>query len=96
MDMLKTADFAPLAGKPAHLKGTPFTLTLDRVEGGDGPPPPGYQRAPFIVIFRGAKGEVVPNGMYDCVFEGGPVINLHLMPIHTASPDRQEYQSVFS
>jgi hypothetical protein len=67
------------------------------VEGEPGPPPAGYSRAPFAVIFRGPRGQDhLPGGIYDCEIEGGPALNLHVSPIHTEQRDRQEYQSVFN
>lgn len=98
MDEILVAEhFRPHAGKTVRFKGTPYVFTLDRVEGGDGPVPSGYVRSPFVIIFRGpSKSDVMASGMYDCEIEDGPVFSLHVMPIHTPAPDRQEYQSVFS
>ncbi len=96
MENLTIEHFKPHTGKTVRFKGTPYAFVLDRVEG-DCAPPPGYSRAPFIVVFRGpSKTDVMRAGIYDCEIDGGPTYSLHVMPIHTPQPDRQEYQSVFS
>jgi hypothetical protein len=38
----------------------------------------------------------MPTGLYQCEMEGGPVYSLHIMPIYTPQPDRQEYQAAFN
>jgi hypothetical protein len=97
MDVLTIEHFKPHAGKTVRFKGTPYAFVLDRVEGDSGPPPAGYNRAPFVVIFRGpSKTDVMRAGIYDCEIDGGPTYSLHVMPMHTSRPDRQEYQSVFN
>ncbi|HTQ15245.1 MAG TPA: hypothetical protein VMH86_15340 [Rhizomicrobium sp.] len=96
MPLLKISDFAPHVGKSVRIVGTPFTLTLDRIEGEDVPPPDGYERSPFLIIYRGSRDAVMAPGIYDCAFEGGPTLNLHVAPIHTQAADRQEYQSAFN
>jgi len=97
MDILTIGHFKPHTGKTVRFKGTPYAFVLDRVEGDSGPPPAGYSRAPFVVIFRGpSKTDVMRSGIYDCEIEDGPIYNLHVMPIHTPRPDRQEYQSAFN
>ena len=97
MDMLTIEHFKPHAGKFVRFRGTPFRFILDRVEGEAGPPPPGYERRPFVVIFRGAsKTEVMRAGAYDCEIEDGPVFNLYVMPIYTPRADCQEYQAAFN
>jgi hypothetical protein len=97
MDTLTIEHFKPHAGKTVRFKGTPYAFVLDRVEGDGGPPPAGYPRAPFIVIFRGpSKTDVMPGGLYDCAIDDGPTYSLHVMPIYTPRPDRQEYQAAFN
>jgi hypothetical protein len=53
-------------------------------------------RQPFIVIFRGPPGDVLPEGMRELHIEGGPSFTLYMMPIFTPQPDRQNYQAVFN
>jgi hypothetical protein len=97
MDILTIEHFTPHAGKTVRFKGTPYAFVLDRVEGDAGPPPAGYLRAPFVVIFRGSsKTDVMPAGIYECEIDGGPTYSLHVMPIQTSAPDCQEYQSAFN
>ncbi len=97
MELLTIEHFTPHAGKTVRFKGTPYAFVLDRVEGNAAPPPPGYQRTPFLLIFRGpSKTDVMPAGIYDCEIDNGPTYSLHVTPIHTARADCQEYQSVFN
>jgi hypothetical protein len=97
MEILTIEHFKPHSGKTVRFKGTPYAFVLDRVEGDSTPPPAGHGRAPFVVIFRGpSKTDVMRAGIYDCEIDGGPTYSLHVMPIHTYQPDRQEYQSAFN
>jgi hypothetical protein len=97
MEILTIEHFKPHVGKTVRFKGTPHAFVLDRIEGDSSPPPPGYARAPFLLIFRGAsKSDVMGVGMYECEFDSGPTYSLHVMPVHTPRPDCQEYQSAFN
>ena len=54
-------------------------------------------RKPFTLIFRGPKEtDVMPEGLYECEFEGGPSYSLYVIPIFTPQPGRQDYQSAFN
>lgn len=97
MELLTVEHFKPHVGKTVRFTGTPYAFVLDRVEGDGAPPPAGYLRAPFVVIFRGSsKTDVMPSGIYDCEIDGGPSYSLHVMPIQTSQADRQEYQAAFN
>jgi Domain of unknown function (DUF6916) len=97
MDVLTIEHFKPHAGKFVRFRCTTYRFLLDRVEGESSPPPPGYTRGAFVVIFRGpSKAEVMSPGLYDCEIEDGPVFSLYVIPIHTARPDCQEYQAAFN
>ena len=37
--------------------------------------------------------DVLPEGQYDCEFEGGATYSIYVSPIHTPWPDRQDYQA---
>jgi hypothetical protein len=39
---------------------------------------------------------VLPESSYDVSLDGSALTTLHVMPIHTAGPDRQEYQVIFN
>jgi hypothetical protein len=97
MDTLTIEHFKPHTGKTVRFKGTAYAFVLDRVEGNSGPPPAGYSRAPFIVVFRGpSKTDVMRAGIYECEIEGGATYSLHVMPIQTDRANVQEYQSAFN
>ena len=53
-------------------------------------------RQPFIVIFRGPPGDVLPEGMRELHIEDGPSFKLYIIPVLTPQRDRQNYQSVFN
>lgn len=96
-ELLTAAHFTPHLGKIVRFKGTPYAFPLDRVEGGDDAPPPGFPRAPFVAIFRGPRdGVPMPEGLYDGEIEGGPTYSLYVTPIHTPQPGHQEYQASFN
>ncbi|MEI9885436.1 MAG: hypothetical protein WDN08_02865 [Rhizomicrobium sp.] len=96
-EVLTLEHFTPHVGKIARFKGTPHAFPIDRVEQEGTVPPPGLLRLPFTVIFRGPRvREVLPEGLYDCEIDDGPVFSLYVMPIHTPQPDRQEYQASFN
>jgi hypothetical protein len=96
-EVLRIDHFLPHVGKTVRFRGTPFAFPIERVEGDGGPPPAGFPRSPFTVIFRGPpKTDVMPAGLYECEIENGPTYSLHVMPIHTPQPDRQEYQAAFN
>jgi len=96
-EFLTIEHFTPHVGKIVRFKGTPHEFPIDRIVGNDGPPPPGWSRTPFLVIFRGPRsGGAMPEGFYECEIEGGPTYGLYVAPIHTVAPDRQEYQAAFT
>jgi uncharacterized protein DUF6916 len=96
MTDLTINDFRPYEGRSLRLKDFDFALTLSKVEGEDGPPPPGFARAPFLIILSGPKQPLVRPGIYVCEIEDGPTYELHISPIHTADNSRQDYQSAFN
>lgn len=91
----KAADFLPHVGKTFAVKNGRHALVLTGVEQprvGDR----GEFRDPFLLIFRGPAGDVLPEGLYTFEVEGGPSFELYVMPIHTPARDRQDYQSSFN
>ena len=91
----KADDFLPHIDKTFAVKGDHHALVLTRVEQprlGDR----GGFRDPFLLIFRGPPGDVLPEGLYTFEVEGGPAFELYVMPIHTPARDRQDYQSSFN
>jgi hypothetical protein len=56
----------------------------------------GGPRAPFSLILRGVAQPIVPEGLHRLTLEDGPSFELYLIPIHTPSRDRQDYQIVFN
>jgi len=61
-----------------------------------GSPPPGAPRGPFSLILSGAPAPTVPEGLHRLTLEDGASFELYLIPIHTPSRDRQDYQIVFN
>lgn len=95
--ILVVDDFKPHVGKTFRFLGTPYAFPLDRVSSLRESVPPGSKRIPFTLIFVGPKSQDhLPEGLYDCAVEDGPTYSIHVNPIHTPAPDRQEYQAVFN
>ena len=89
--MLQPSDFEPHIGRPFRFADAVLVLASVTVT-----PSPGAARAPFMLIFTGPPGPVLPEGSYDTRTADGDVINLHIMPVHTQPRDRQDYQVVFN
>jgi hypothetical protein len=92
----KPQDFAPFIGKRFECENQHVVLQLASI---DVKPPyvlGGAQRTPFLLIFHGPVGDVLPEGMFRVHIEDGPVTDIYIMPIHTVAPGRQEYQAVFN
>lgn len=93
---LEVHHFEPLVGKTVRFKGTRFAIPLDRIVR--------YEkflaeakREPFILIFRAPRErEYMPEGFYQCEFEGGPTYDIHVAPMHTPEPEWQDYQANFN
>jgi hypothetical protein len=86
--------FTPHVGKAVLLPdGQRLTLAaVDR----RGSHAPGSPRAAFTLILRGAPAPIVPEGIHRLTLEDGASFDLYLIPIHTPSRDRQDYQIVFN
>jgi hypothetical protein len=89
-------DFEPHLGRAFRFGGRPQVLTLARIDVMDHPPLPGLPYNAFVLILTGPRGDVLPEGFYAAETEGGARFDFYIMPIHTAEPDRQEYQVVFN
>lgn len=96
INLLTIGDFEPHLGKAFRLEGFEIPLVLDRIEP-RGEPPPGFVRAPFLLIFYGPKpGPVAQTNIYEMTADTGETFTLHISPILTEARDRQEYQSSFN
>ena len=96
-ELLEASYFEPHVGQLVRFKGTDFAFPLVQVIKSEQSLPDYVKRQPFTLIFRGPKpGRVMPEGSYECEFEDGAVYSIHISPIHTPQPDRQEYQAVFN
>jgi hypothetical protein len=94
---LQIEHFKPHVGKLVHFKGTRFAFPLNRIESNRKRLPKGVKRRPFILIFRGPKErEYLPEGLYECEIDNGPIYPIYVTPVHTTEPDRQDYQAVFN
>jgi hypothetical protein len=95
-DILTVSDFAPHVGKTVTPAGQHRVLTLVSVDMTKGAHWPGMPREPFVLLLSGPPGDVLPEGLYDVAVDNGPTFSLHIIPIHTASRERQDYQVVFN
>jgi hypothetical protein len=93
-----TADtFAPHVGAPFRVEGGHHVLSLSEVERFENQPGHGDRDfQPFVLIFSGAPGDVLAEGMHTITREDGTAYELYLMPVHTPAPGRQDYQAVFN
>ncbi len=96
IDQLTAEDFTPHVGNAFKPFGSDLVLSLvalDRRE------PPGWEamaRKPFTLILRGPRGPILPEGSYHLTIDGGPTLELYVMPIFTVARDHQDYQIVFN
>jgi hypothetical protein len=95
---LTVEHFQPHVNKSVQVEGWHHTLTIARIETRklEEWEKDVILRQPFIVIFRGPPGEVLPEGMRELHIEDGPSLKLYVMPILTPQRDRQNYQAVFN
>lgn len=97
MDERLTHDFfAPYVGKRLSFEGHHVTLTLASVTANPQFAMPGSSVVPYNLTFHGPAGDVLPEGHYRATIEDGPEVMFHIMPTHTTTPDRQDYQVVFN
>jgi hypothetical protein len=93
-----TADtFAPHLGASFRVEGGHHVLSLSEVErlaNQPGHANPAYQ--PFVLVFSGPPGDVLVEGLHTIAHEDGSAYALYLIPIHTPTPGRQDYQAVFN
>jgi len=93
---LTHAHFSPYVGKRFCFDDHPVTLVLRAVDFQPSFAAPGAPRVPFTLIFEGPAGVILTAGHYRAAVQDGPVFELHVMPIHTPSPGRQDYQAAFN
>ena len=91
-------DFLPHVNKTVRIEGWQHTLTITRVDARklEEWEKEILPRQPFIVMFRGPPGDVLPEGMRELHIEDGPSFKLYIIPVLTPQRDRQNYQSVFN
>jgi hypothetical protein len=53
-------------------------------------------RPPFTLIFSGPPNDVLPEGLHTIEAEDGTSFLIYVIPIQTASRDKQDYQAVFN
>jgi hypothetical protein len=93
---LSCDDFKPHLERSFTVAGEGHALVLVSATPIESSPGAADARVPFILIFRGPPGDVLPEGTHTLEAEGGPSFTFHIMPIHTPAPDRQDYQVVFN
>jgi hypothetical protein len=99
LDQPLTADlFRPHVGKAFRVKDGRHALTLSQV---DVHPRQAAQakvmeREPFTLILAGPPGEVLREGLHTLEIDGGPIVQLYVIPVQTFAADRQDYQVAFN
>ena len=89
-------DFQPHLNREFRFEGQPQVLRLTKIEVSDRPPLPHLDYKAFLLLFTGPRGDVLPEGFYAAKTEGGMRFDFYIQPIHTPTPDRQEYQVLFN
>ncbi|HET7881834.1 MAG TPA: hypothetical protein VFL55_13190 [Acetobacteraceae bacterium] len=89
MDELRHEDFAPHVDKLFRFEGWHGALRLTAIESCELP-------RPFTLLFEGPPADIVPEGLYTAVVDDAFRFQLYIMPIHTATAGRQDYQAVFN
>ena len=95
-DRPTAAMFEPHVGKEFCPAGQSHILTLVLI---DTKQSPGWEDAPFpafSLLLRGPRGDVLPEGYYVFVIEGGHDADFYIVPIHTVDRAHQDYQAVFN
>ncbi len=95
MDVPGHEDFAPYIDSAFRIDGWPGTLRLAMVDVA-ARPYPGSGRLPFMLLFHGPRGDILPEGLHRATAPDGRGFTIYVMPIHTPAQDRQEYQAVFN
>lgn len=90
--------FLPYLAKVFRVRGGRHVLTLSSVDTQQpiAHAPASIRRWPFNLIFAGQPRDVLPEGFYVLEIEGGPAVELYMMPVQTPARDRQDYQAVFN
>jgi hypothetical protein len=98
MELLTPEHFLPHVNKTVRVDGWPHALTLTRVDIRklEEWEQEVVQRQPFILILRGPRDDVLPEGFRELQIEGGPSFKLYVIPVMTPQRDRQNYQIVFN
>ncbi len=98
LERLEPEDILPHVNKTVRIDGFPHALTIVEVtvrQQGAAEIALKLPR-PFTVIFRGAPGDVLAEGLHTLNVEDGPTFTMHVIPIHTPQRDRQDYQAIFN
>lgn len=90
------ADFAPHLGKAFRVDGHPHALTFVSLNGRPRPDWPAGMRQPFSLLLRGEPAPVLAEGLHRVVIDGGPSLELYIIPVHTPARQYQDYQIVFN
>jgi hypothetical protein len=89
-------DFQPHLNREFRFDGQPHVLRLTEIDVKDHSPLPGLDYKAFALIFSGPRGAVLPEGFHTAEAEGGTRFDFYIMPVHTPSLDRQDYQVIFN
>ena len=81
--------------KTVRIEGWQHTLTITRIETRklEEWEQEVITRQPFIVMFRGPPGDVLPEGMRELHIEDGPSFKLYIIPVLKPQRDRQNVQN---
>jgi hypothetical protein len=95
-ELLNPDHFLPHVGKVFRVSDGRHAFALMRVDQRKLAEGEVVPRQPFVLIFRGPPGDVLPEGLYTFEVEDGRAFELYVQPVFTPQRDRQDYQSSFN
>jgi hypothetical protein len=93
---LRHEDFLPHVGKRFRFDGWHGALHLASIDVHAQSGMPETARTPFTLVFHGPVADLLTEGLYRTEIEDGPILEIYVIPIHTAASGRQDYQAVFN
>ena len=88
--------FSPYVGTRFGFEGHHLTLLLRSADTQPLFAAPDAPRVPFVLVFEGPAGDILPQGFYRTAAHDGSVFEMYVAPMHTPGRDRQDYQAIFN
>jgi hypothetical protein len=95
LEILTHVHFLPHVNKTFRVDGNPLPLKLAQLTVAAKKSFASQPRLPFLLIFHAPRAPILPEGLYAVGVDNETFV-MHINPVHTLSPERQEYQAVFN